>query len=79
MNSASQWAVGLMTGTVLDGNIDVALLKTDGQTIESMRSLHSGPDTRTQLLNCCINVSTRRCNGNLTDRSLPYSGKQKID
>ncbi|MBT9369701.1 anhydro-N-acetylmuramic acid kinase [Rhizobium sp. CSW-27] len=28
------WAVGLMTGTVLDGNIDVALLKTDGETIE---------------------------------------------
>ncbi|MFK7858490.1 MAG: anhydro-N-acetylmuramic acid kinase [Granulosicoccus sp.] len=28
------WAVGLMTGTVLDGNIDVALLKTDGQVIE---------------------------------------------
>ncbi len=27
------WAVGLMTGTVLDGNIDVALLKTDGETI----------------------------------------------
>ena len=26
------WAVGLMTGTVLDGNIDVALLKTDGET-----------------------------------------------
>ena len=24
------WAVGLMTGTVLDGNIDVALIKTDG-------------------------------------------------
>lgn len=24
------WAVGLMTGTVLDGNIDVALLRTDG-------------------------------------------------
>jgi anhydro-N-acetylmuramic acid kinase len=29
------WAVGLMTGTVLDGNIDVALLKTDGETIET--------------------------------------------
>jgi anhydro-N-acetylmuramic acid kinase len=29
------WAVGLMTGTVLDGNIDVALVKTDGETIES--------------------------------------------
>jgi len=28
------WAVGLMTGTVLDGNIDVALLRTDGETID---------------------------------------------
>ena len=28
------WAVGLMTGTVLDGNIDVALLRTDGETVE---------------------------------------------
>lgn len=27
------WAVGLMTGTVLDGNIDVALLRTDGVDI----------------------------------------------
>lgn len=27
------WAVGLMTGTVLDGNIDVALLKTDGERV----------------------------------------------
>ncbi len=27
------WAVGLMTGTVLDGNIDVALLRTDGRRI----------------------------------------------
>ena len=27
------WSVGLMTGTVLDGNIDVALLKTDGETV----------------------------------------------
>ena len=31
----SVWAVGLMTGTVLDGYIDVALLKTDGdRTVE---------------------------------------------
>lgn len=29
------WAIGLMTGTVLDGNIDVALIKTDGELIES--------------------------------------------
>jgi anhydro-N-acetylmuramic acid kinase len=28
-----QWCVGLMTGTVLDGNIDVALLRTDGERI----------------------------------------------
>lgn len=28
------WAVGLMTGTVLDGNIDVAMIRTDGETIE---------------------------------------------
>lgn len=27
------WTVGLMTGTVLDGNIDVALLKTDGERV----------------------------------------------
>lgn len=27
------WTVGLMTGTVLDGNIDIAILKTDGETI----------------------------------------------
>ncbi len=28
------WAVGLMTGTALDGFVDVALLKTDGVTVE---------------------------------------------
>jgi anhydro-N-acetylmuramic acid kinase len=28
------WSVGLMTGTVLDGNIDVALLRTDGETVD---------------------------------------------
>ena len=27
------WSVGLMTGTVLDGNIDVAIIKTDGESI----------------------------------------------
>ena len=27
------WAIGLMTGTVLDGNIDVAMLRTDGERI----------------------------------------------
>ena len=27
------WAIGLMTGTVLDGNIDIALIRSDGETI----------------------------------------------
>jgi len=27
------WTVGLMTGTVLDGNIDVAMLRTDGERV----------------------------------------------
>lgn len=37
------WAVGLMTGTVLDGNIDVALLRTDGETIERFGSYQLAP------------------------------------
>ncbi|MEP3278158.1 MAG: anhydro-N-acetylmuramic acid kinase [Stappiaceae bacterium] len=28
------WAVGLMTGTVLDGDIDVALIRTDGVSVQ---------------------------------------------
>ncbi|WP_309085515.1 anhydro-N-acetylmuramic acid kinase [Chelativorans sp.] len=27
------WAVGLMTGTVLDGNVDIAMIRTDGEII----------------------------------------------
>lgn len=33
-----RWCVGLMTGTVLDGNIDVALLQTDGESIGAFGS-----------------------------------------
>ena len=33
------WAVGLMTGTVLDGNIDVALLRCNGDRVDTF-----GPD-----------------------------------
>jgi len=32
------WAVGLMTGTVLDGNIDIALIRTDGETVAELGS-----------------------------------------
>jgi anhydro-N-acetylmuramic acid kinase len=37
------WAVGLMTGTVLDGNIDVALLKTDGVTVDTFGAYRLAP------------------------------------
>lgn len=37
------WAVGLMTGTVLDGNIDVALLKTDGEAVETFGAYRLAP------------------------------------
>jgi anhydro-N-acetylmuramic acid kinase len=37
------WAVGLMTGTVLDGNIDVALIKTDGERIEDFGTYTLAP------------------------------------
>jgi anhydro-N-acetylmuramic acid kinase len=37
------WAVGLMTGTVLDGNIDVALLKTDGEMVETFGAYTLAP------------------------------------
>ncbi len=46
------WAVGLMTGTVLDGNIDVALIKTDGETVDDYGTYTLAPypqSTRTLL------------------------------
>jgi len=30
---AGQWAIGLMTGTVLDGHIDIALIRSDGEVV----------------------------------------------
>ncbi|UYO01464.1 MAG: anhydro-N-acetylmuramic acid kinase [Devosia sp.] len=40
------WAIGLMTGTVLDGNIDVALLRTDGETIADFGAYTLAPYPR---------------------------------
>ena len=37
------WAIGLMTGTVLDGNIDVALLRTDGESVDSFGAYTLAP------------------------------------
>ena len=46
------WAVGLMTGTVLDGNIDVALIRTDGERVDEFGPfmLHPYPDEINELL-----------------------------
>ena len=33
MTAAQPWAIGLMTGTVLDGNIDIAAIRTDGEGV----------------------------------------------
>lgn len=46
------WSVGLMTGTVLDGNIDVALIRTDGETIDEFGpyTLAPYPDEINQML-----------------------------
>lgn len=30
------WAIGLMTGTVLDGNIDIAMIRTDGERVAEL-------------------------------------------
>jgi anhydro-N-acetylmuramic acid kinase len=37
------WAVGLMTGTVLDGNIDTALLHTDGESVAAFGACRLAP------------------------------------
>ena len=39
----ARWAIGLMTGTVLDGNIDVALLRTDGERIDGFGPYELAP------------------------------------
>ncbi|HUN26703.1 MAG TPA: anhydro-N-acetylmuramic acid kinase [Steroidobacteraceae bacterium] len=34
--SGSMWALGLMTGTVLDGMVDIAAVRTDGESVEEL-------------------------------------------
>ena len=50
------WSVGLMTGTVLDGNIDVALLKTDGERVTEFGpyTLAPYPDAIRRLLEATL-------------------------
>lgn len=37
------WAIGLMTGTVLDGNVDIALLRSDGETVSEFGAYTLAP------------------------------------
>ncbi len=50
--TATVWAVGLMTGTVLDGNIDIAAIRTNGERIAEFGpwTLASYPDEVRRLL-----------------------------
>ena len=47
------WSIGLMTGTVLDGNVDVAAVRTDGEQIQELGPwmlIPYAPDLRYLLL-----------------------------
>ncbi len=71
------WAVGLMTGTVLDGNIDVALLKTDGERIETFGAytLAPYPQSIRDLLE--ETLSARRGHGTSAGRTPRSSRKRR--
>ncbi|MFK7891759.1 MAG: anhydro-N-acetylmuramic acid kinase [Granulosicoccus sp.] len=58
-NNDCIWAVGLMTGTVLDGNIDVALLKSDGHRIGTFGHYTLAPykPATVELLRCCVEAA----------------------
>lgn len=52
---ADKWFAGLMTGTVLDGEIDIAFLRTDGQSITGFGPaglMPYAPDLRDLLVDC---------------------------
>lgn len=53
------WAIGLMTGTVLDGMIDIALLKTDGDNVQEFGpwTLAPYPSATQRLLSQALDVS----------------------
>ncbi|HEV7275459.1 MAG TPA: anhydro-N-acetylmuramic acid kinase [Devosiaceae bacterium] len=65
------WAVGLMTGTVLDGNIDVAMLKTDGESIQAFGAyaLEPYPQSIRDMLEATL-TEARRWNFAAADPSI---------
>lgn len=54
-----RWAVGLMTGTVLDGHIDIALIRSDGETIHEFGpwTLASYTPALRALIECCVRAA----------------------
>ncbi|WP_173934853.1 anhydro-N-acetylmuramic acid kinase [Chelativorans sp. Marseille-P2723] len=55
------WAIGLMTGTVLDGMVDIAMLRTDGEQIAEFGpwSLAPYPDEVRDLLSRTVEEAVR--------------------
>ncbi|WP_068085414.1 anhydro-N-acetylmuramic acid kinase [Polycladidibacter stylochi] len=55
----SYWALGLMTGTACDGNIDVALIKTNGVEIEEYGpfKLHPYSQSTTELIHAALKAA----------------------
>ena len=55
------WAVGLMTGTVLDGMIDIAMLRTDGDTVAAFGpwTLAPYPASTRALLTAALEAALR--------------------
>lgn len=43
MDAKPVWAIGLMTGTALDGQIDIAAVRTDGERIEALGPCELAP------------------------------------
>ena len=56
---AMQWFAGLMTGTVLDGQIDIALLRTDGAQVAEFGAYELVPyrEEICEILRQCVDAA----------------------
>lgn len=57
----SEWYLGLMTGTVLDGQIDIALIRTDGTSLHALGAAEMAayPPEITPLLRECLDAALK--------------------